>query len=203
MFRPARQMKFNFAEPPAEVSRVGNGLGGSSFSRKGFDESFSAWCRKLVYDLGLIDLEGRVEVEWNPRMRSCAGRAFWPVGLIQLNPRLAEISDAEVRRTVLHELAHLVAYERNPHRSIKSHGAEWKQACSDLGIPDERATHELALPTRSLKRRWKYQCPECGKAFERVRRYKGAVACYDCCLKTTGGVFDSTYQLVEISLSKQ
>ena len=201
MFRPARQMKFNFAEPPAEVSRAGHGTDGAALSRKGYDPALSDWCRELVRDLGLADLEERVEVEWNPRMRSCAGRAFWPVGLIQLNPRLNEISDSEVRRTVLHELAHLVAYERNPHRSIKSHGREWQRACAELGIPDERATHELALPTRSLKRRWKYQCPECDNAFERVRRYKGAVACYECCLKTTGGVFDPAYQLVEISLS--
>ncbi|MDA7865734.1 SprT-like domain-containing protein [Akkermansiaceae bacterium] len=201
MFRPARQMKFSFAEPPHEVSRLGNGRGGAPLSKKGFDGSLTDWCCELVRGLGLADLEQRIEVEWNPRMRSCAGRAFWPVGLIQLNPKLNEISASEVRRTVLHELAHLVAYERNPHRSIKSHGPEWQRACADLGIPDEQATHELALPTRSLKRRWKYQCPQCDYAFERVRRFKGAVACYDCCLKTTGGVFDPTYRLVEVSLS--
>ena len=201
MFRPARQMKFHFAEPPGEVSRAGNGVGSAFSPQKGFDAHFSEWCQELVRDLGLVDLETRVEVEWNPRMRSCAGRAFWPAGLIQLNPRLNEISDAEVKRTVLHELAHLVAYERNPHRSIKSHGREWQCACADLGIPDERATHDLALPTRSLRRRWKYQCPECDKAFERVRRYKGAVACYDCCLKTAGGTFDPAFQLVEVPLA--
>lgn len=198
MFRSARQMKFSFAEPPADLPRRGSE---SSLPQRGPDETFSHWCRTLARDLGLIDLEKRVVVEWNPRMRSCAGRAFWPIGLIQLNPELSKISNSEIKRTVLHELAHLVAYERNPYRSIKSHGLEWQRACADLGIPDETATHELALPTRSLKRRWKYECPKCGKAFERVRRYKGAVACYDCCLKTTGGVFDATYQLVELSLS--
>jgi SprT protein len=199
MFRSARQMKFSFAEPSVDIA-----LGGreSLPPQRGPDQPFSDWCRELVRDLGLIDLEERVAVEWNPRMRSCAGRAFWPVGLIQLNPELRKISDSEVKRTVLHELAHLVAYERNPYRAIKSHGLEWQRACADLGIPDEKATHELALPTRSLKRRWKYQCPECGKAFERVRRYRGAVACYDCCLETTGGSFDATYQLVEVSLSE-
>ena len=198
MFRSARHMKFSFAEPSADLARD---CTESSLPQLGADETFSQLCRKMVRDLGLIDLEKRVAVEWNPRMRSCAGRAFWPIGLIQLNPVLTKISDSEIQRTVLHELAHLVAYERNPYRSIKSHGLEWQRACADLGIPDEKATHELALPTRSFKRRWKYECPECGKAFERVRRYKGAVACYDCCLKTTGGVFDATYQLVELSLS--
>jgi predicted SprT family Zn-dependent metalloprotease len=198
MFHSARQMKFSFAEPSADLAR---GSSGSLSPHRGADETFSHWCRELVRDLGLDDLEKRVVVEWNPRMRSCAGRAFWPIGLIQLNPELSKISDSEIKRTVLHELAHLVAYERNPYRSIKSHGSEWQCACEDLGIPDEQVTHELALPTRSLKRRWKYKCPECGTAFERVRRYKGAVACYDCCLQKTGGVFDATYQLVELSLT--
>lgn len=199
MFRSERQMKFSFAEPSPDLARGGNE---SSSPQRGPDETFSDWCRELARDLGLIDLGNRVVVEWNPRMRSCAGRAFWPVGLIQLNPELSKISDSEIKRTLLHELAHLVAYERHPYRSIKSHGWEWQRACADLGIPDEKATHELALPTRSLKRRWKYQCPECGKAFERVSRYKGAVACYDCCLETKGGLFDAAYQLVEISLSE-
>ncbi len=197
MFRSARQMKFSFAEPSSDISRSNRE---PSFRQQGSDATFSHWCRKLVSNLGLIDLEKRVAVEWNPRMRSCAGRAFWPSGLIHLNPELSNISESEIKRTLLHELAHLIAYERNPYRAIKSHGLEWQRACKDLGIPDERATHELALPTRSLKRRWKYECPKCGKAFERVRRYKGAVACYECCLKTTGGVFDPTYQLVETAL---
>ena len=197
MFRSARQMKFSFAEPSSDISRSNSE---PSCRQQGSDATFSHWCRKLVSNLGLIDLEKRVAVEWNPRMRSCAGRAFRPSGLIHLNPELNNISESEIKRTLLHELAHLIAYERNPYRAIKSHGLEWQRACKDLGIPDERATHELALPTRRLKRRWKYECPKCGKAFERVRRYKGAVACYECCLKTTGGVFDPIYQLVESSL---
>ncbi|MDB4648346.1 SprT-like domain-containing protein, partial [Akkermansiaceae bacterium] len=125
-------MKFSFAEPSADLARGGSE---SSLPQRGPDETFSHWCRTLARDLDLIDLEKRVVVEWNPRMRSCAGRAFWPIGLIQLNPELSKISNSEIKRTVLHELAHLVAYERNPYRSIKSHGLEWQRACADLGIP--------------------------------------------------------------------
>ncbi len=166
----------------------------------GPDEKLKRLCESLLRDLGVDELRGRISVEWNARMRSCAGRAFWPKGLIQLNPKLAGISKAEVRQTVLHELAHLVAYERNPKRSIKSHGREWQEACVELGIPGEKATHELALPSRILKRKWRYECPECDKMIERVQRYKSAVACYDCCLKMTGGIYHDSLRLIEVNL---
>ena len=203
MLQAARQMNFSFLESDGET-RLANPEGVSSKNGlRGKDDRWTNYCRKLVHNLGLGELGERLEVEWNTRMRSCAGRAFWPLGVIQLNPRLAEISRTEIRRTALHELAHLVAYERYPHRSIKGHGREWRRACADLGIPGEKATHDLALPSRSLKRRWKYQCPECSSSFERVRRYKGAVACYECCLKTNGGVFDASFQLREIPLAEE
>lgn len=48
-------------------------------------------------------------------------------------PRDAEM----VRRTLLHELAHALAWERQ--RSL-GHGRVWRSYCAALGIPDERAT---------------------------------------------------------------
>jgi len=193
-------MKFSFLESP--VSRVppAKTVMDACSQLTGRDEKLTKFCAALLKDLGLRDLKGRVSVEWNTRMRSCAGRAFWPKGMIQLNPKLLGISKAEVRQTLLHELAHLIAYERNPNRSIKSHGEEWKQACIDVGIPGEKATHQLALPSRVLKRQWRYECPACGKVIERVRRYKSAVACYDCCLKATGGVYHDSFRLRELRL---
>ena len=133
-------------------------------------------------------------------MRSSAGRATWPVAEIELNPRLVEISRDEVRRTMLHELAHLVAYERNGHRRILAHGVQWQEACRDLGIPGESATHELALPSRVLKRRWRYVCPVCEMSFERVRKFKGRVACYDCCQKVNAGEYHEDFRLRVVNL---
>lgn len=201
MFRPARQMKFSFLESSGETAVVDRRFTDLEGRLRGRDEDLSARCQVLLQELGLDDLGRRVVVEWNPRMRSCAGRAFWPQGLIQLNPRLAGISGEEVGGTLLHELAHLLAYERHPYRSIKCHGKEWRKACSDLGIPGEKATHELPLPSRSQRRRWKYECPGCRTSFERVRKYKGAVACYQCCGETTGGAFDPKFQLIETRLN--
>lgn len=195
-------MKFSFLENPGETTLAGKDESAAHGDLKGVDRELTARCRDLVRLLALDDLMERLVVEWNPRMRSCAGRAFWPQGLIQINPRLASISEAEVQRTILHELAHLVAYERFPYRTIKSHGKEWRQACADVGIPGEKATHELSLPSRSHRRQWRYECPRCKSSFERVRRYKSAVACYDCCRKVTGGTFDPSFQLVEICLAR-
>lgn len=163
----------------------------------GVDWEWIGRCRGYLEQLGLEDLSARVCVEWNSRMRSAAGRAIWPQGLIQLNPRLVAISDSEVRRTVLHELAHLVAYERNPSRPIKGHGREWQLACADLGIPGENATHRLELPSRKIRRRWRYACGSCGSVLDRVRRFKGAVACYECCRRNNGGAYSDQFRLVE------
>lgn len=200
MFRPARQMKFSFLENSVSRPSEGGTMIETCTHLVGQDEELTKLCIGFLRDLNLDELADRVEVEWNTRMRSCAGRAFWPKGLIQLNPKLEGISNSEIRQTLLHELAHLIAYERNPNRSIKSHGREWQRACVEVGIPGEKATHELALPTRSLKRQWRYECPECEKSFERVRKYKSVVACYDCCLKETGGSYHDSFRLNEIRL---
>ena len=196
MFRTARQMNFSFVDSP--VDGVEEKL--SVIIPKGRDDERSTECVRLSEGLELSDLAKRVEVRWNGRMRSSAGRATWPLGLIELNPRLIEISMEEVRRTMLHELAHLVAYERWGNRRIQAHGPQWRKACRDLGIPGEKATHQLALPSRTMKRRWRYVCPVCQSSFDRVRRFKGRVACYTCCKELNGGMYHEDFRLREFKL---
>ena len=166
----------------------------------GTDEELTSVCTRLCLMLGLESLAARVAVEWNPRMRSTAGRATWPAALIELNVHLTDISQDEIRRTLLHELAHLVTYERVGHGRVQAHGPEWQRACAELGIPGEKATHRLALPSRTIRRQWKYVCRSCGTSIERVRRFQGRVACYDCCRQTGGGSYDERYRLVEVKL---
>lgn len=146
---------------------------------------------------GMEDFLSRVRVKWNPRLRSTAGRAWYPDCLIEINPRLVEFGHDEIRRTLLHELAHLVAYHRAGRRRIAAHGAEWKQACSDLGIPGERSSHHLPLPTHTQRKKYFYACPACGEGFKRVRRYKKQVACWPCCRLYAKGQFDARFRLVE------
>ena len=86
-----------------------------------------------------------VKILWNRRMRSTAGRAFLDYAKVELNPKLLELGDEaleHVQQTLLHELAHLLAHKRYG-RGISAHGIEWKQACVDMGIPGESATHSL------------------------------------------------------------
>lgn len=161
------------------------------------DDAHTEECAGLALELGLKDLASRLSVTWNPRMRSTAGRAFWPEARIELNPRLLDLDADEVRNTMLHELAHLVAYARAGRKRIKAHGMEWRQACHDLGIPNESATHNLPLPTREIPRKWRYTCPCCQEAIERVRKMKRYAGCYRCCLEHNGGYYHKKFRLVE------
>ena len=142
---------------------------------------------------------GSVCIVWNKRMRSTAGRAFLNQAKVELNPKLLQLGDAplvHVRQTLLHELAHLLAHQRYG-RGIAAHGAVWKQACVDMGIAGESATHSLPLPSRTQKRKWRYTCPVCLEVIERVRRMRGSSACYTCCKVHHGGKFHRRYQFIE------
>lgn len=148
-------------------------------------------------ELGLLKLSKQVIVTWNPRMRSTAGRAFYKESKIELNPKLIEISEEEVLRTFLHELAHLVAHARTSPRRISPHGVEWKQACSDLGIPNEKATHALPLPRRSQSRNWHYTCTSCKQVITRVRKSLKKYACSTCCKNYNKGKYTKKFALIE------
>ena len=165
------------------------------------DEEATEACTQLLHQLDMADLAGKVEVVWNSRMRSTAGRAFYKGSKIELNPKLKNISEEEVHRTLLHELAHLVAFHRYGTR-IAPHGAEWKQACAELGIPGETATHKLPLPSRRMEKRWRYSCPVCGEGFDRVRRMKKAAGCYTCCKTKNGGYYTRKFRLVESKITE-
>jgi len=169
----------------------------------GVDSKLTDQCVGLLKRLGLDAVALKVVVQWNPRMRTTAGRAFWPCARIELNPKLQEIAPEEVQGTLLHELAHIVAYARAGRRRIKAHGAEWQQACVDLGIPGERVTHSLPLPGRKMKRQWRYTCPECGVSFERVRKMKRRAACYACCKTHNGGHYHQKFRLKESRISEE
>lgn len=149
--------------------------------------------------LGLKKLARQVVVVWNRRMRTAAGRAFYQNSRIELNPKLQTLPDAdsakEVPGTFLHELAHLVAYNRNRGKRIQPHGQEWKEACADLGIPGEDRCHSLDFNPRRMKRNFAYACIHCGTVVERVRKFKRIVACYACCKAYTKGKFDMRFVL--------
>lgn len=159
------------------------------------DAALEARAGAWLAGLGLHDGARRVRVEWNARMRSTAGYAKWPHWIVELNPRLKEF-EGQVERTLKHELAHLIAYARAGRRRIRPHGAQWRRACADLGIPNERASHKMPLPRRKQRRKFFYLCPSCGMTAERVRKFKRHTACLACCKKHNGGRYDARFQFV-------
>ena len=154
--------------------------------------------RALLRSVGVPALAERVRIEWNARMRSTAGLAFPGRALVRLNPRLREFGEAEVRRTLLHELAHLLAHERAGRRRIAPHGAEWRRACVDLGLPDEKRTHDLPLPRRMVARRHHYRCPSCAITIARVQPLRRGSACLNCCRAHNRGRYDARFRFERI-----
>ncbi len=157
--------------------------------------------RALLGKLGCHALAKIVQVRWNPRMRSTAGTANYAKSLITLNPRLREISDDEVMRTLKHELAHLLAKHRAGRHRIAPHGAEWKRACRDLGLDDETRCHNLPLPRRQLARRHIYRCPACKIEIKRVRPFRARVACLACCRAHNRNRYHERFRLVKVPVS--
>ncbi|MCP5556182.1 MAG: SprT-like domain-containing protein [Verrucomicrobiaceae bacterium] len=159
----------------------------------GRDAGLEAECRVWLQRLGLVGTANVVTVWWNSRLRSTAGYATFPAWKIELNPRLVEF-DGQVERTLKHELAHLIAYHGAGRRKIEPHGAEWRSACSALGIPEEKAHHSLPLPRREVRRPYAYRCPACLNVVRRVRKFRYAAACSSCCSRHANGTYDARYR---------
>jgi SprT protein len=155
--------------------------------------------RNLLQSLACQDLANRVQVRWNPRMRSTAGTAFPGKALISLNPRLTGFGAEEIDRTLRHELAHLLAHHRAGRRRIAPHGAEWRQACIDLGLTDEKRCHDLPLPRRKVARRFVYRCPSCAVELHRARPFRRKSACLACCRRFRGGRYDEKFRFVKVA----
>lgn len=162
------------------------------------EEPLLAVAKGLLHGAGASALALRVRVEWNTRMRSTAGVAFPSRALVRLNPRLREFGDGEIDRTLRHELAHLLAHERAGRRRIAPHGQEWRRACHDLGLPDEKRTHDLPLPRRSVARRYHYRCPGCGIRIGRVKPLRRGSACIGCCRAHNHGHYDARFRFAPV-----
>lgn len=163
------------------------------------DVDLAATARELLRVHGASRIGRQIRVEWNFRLKTAAGRADYRQKLISLNSRLVAHPE-EIDRTLRHELAHFLAQFRAGRRRISPHGAEWQQACRDLGIPGEKRCHTLPFPAQRYAARFIYRCPNCRRDFPRVRRIRRAVACLACCSAQNGGEFDARFQLKLVTL---
>jgi predicted SprT family Zn-dependent metalloprotease len=159
------------------------------------DRDLERKARQLLRSLGANRIATELRVEWNPRLKTAAGRADYRQKLISLNPRLVAHPE-EIDRTLRHELAHLLAqFREKSRRRISPHGAEWQEACEDLGIPGEKRCHTLPFPAKCHTPRFIYRCPNCQRDFPRVRKIRRVVACLACCRAHNGGEFDARFRL--------
>lgn len=152
--------------------------------------------RALAANLGLPLLAAALTLRWHARLRTTAGLARMDCSLILLNPRLLAFP-AELTRTFLHEMAHLVAHARHPHRRLRPHGHEWRQACRDLGVAGEKRCHTVPLgPARRIARNHLYHCPNCLREVARVRPFRRHEACLACCRTHARGRYDKRFRFV-------
>jgi len=119
--------------------------------------------RALISDFGLNGtlFTAGWQFGWNRRKRS--------LGLCRYHEKRIELStyfvgangEAEVRETILHEIAHALAGEK------AGHGPKWKAMCLRVGCKPERCDKGGAVMPRG---RWQAACPTCGKEYWRHRR---------------------------------
>jgi SprT protein len=192
-----RQLEFAFR------NRAVAGIGdpGAAINDRGYNSGdLQTKARDLLRANGAGRIANELRVEWNLRFKTAAGRADYRQKLILLNPQLVE-HPTEIDRTLRHELAHILAQFRAGRRRIPPHSVEWRQACRDLGIADEKRCHNLPFPARTYAARFVYRCPNCRQEFPRIRRVRRAVACLACCRKHNGGDFDPRFRLRLITCS--
>jgi SprT protein len=195
-----RQLEFAFRSVVGQADRLPNSHTATEAVALQFlwrDVGLEQIARDLLRALGATRIATELCVEWNSRLKTAAGRADYRQKLISLNPQLIK-HPAEINRTLRHELAHILAQFRARRRRILPHGIEWRQACHDLGISDEKRCHNLPFPARTYVARFVYRCPHCRQEFPRVRRVHRAVACLACCRKNNGGKFDARFRLQRI-----
>lgn len=194
-FRRIAQLATEPVAPPVEASSSKAHQGDRAGRR---DPELEARCHELLVALGMVAMTKKLHVVWNARLRSSAGFASYPAWRIELNPKLQEF-DGQVERTLKHELAHLIAFQRAGHTRIEPHGAEWRRACRDIGIPDERAHHHLPLPRNEVKRNFTYVCVSCGLVVRRVRKFRRYSACRTCCSKHGDGSYDERFRFEQVT----
>ena len=125
---------------------------------------------------------------WSRATRRCgsASEVRRPGGRVERTIRLSRhfvrLNDAaEVRDTILHEIAHALVGTR------RGHDGTWKAKCVEIGARPERLAHDAAMPAA----KWNLTCGVCGRtvgtAMRRMNnRRLGRRYCRGCGEKSVG-----------------
>ena len=127
---------------------------------------------RLIADEAFADLlvkhplKRAARLEWRP-YRVSAGMAYYKLNVIGLSVHVLA-TEAAVLDTLIHEYAHLLAYERAGKRGA-NHGPAWQAAMTELGRPP-KVRHNYSVSRNSKRQEVGYQCLRCGETFIRSRR---------------------------------
>lgn len=102
-------------------------------------------------------------------------------------------SDIEIKETLIHEVAHALAW------NDKKHWPKWIQMAKLLGLKNPEQFNRTAVQAE-----WKYLmiCPWCdAKHYFYKKPKKNWKACYECCVKYNRWKFDKRFELNPINFS--
>ena len=120
-------------------------------------ETAATLAHDLMTHFGLADWT----LGFNRRKRSL-GLCKYRQHQIELSTHFVAANDeAQVRETILHEIAHALAGEK------AGHGPKWKAMCAHVGCKPQRCDQGEAVMPRG---RWQARCHTCGKEYWRHRR---------------------------------
>jgi predicted SprT family Zn-dependent metalloprotease len=112
------------------------------------------------------------------------GSCSWEARHITLSGPMIVLNDtAEVRDTILHEIAHALAGRK------AGHGPMWKLMALAVGARPERCY--TARTVRVPPGRWRFECPTCGLTGTRLRKPTRRLSCGRC----SPGRFHAKYVL--------
>ena len=107
---------------------------------------------------------------------------------IYLSSILTELNgEAEVKDTLLHEVAHALAGPE------AGHGPAWQEVARSLGAKPKRCYS--AEEVRQPPGRYLLVCASCNDSTPRYRKPSKVYACRKCCERYNGGRFSERYRL--------
>ena len=91
--RALKQLELGFPPNVVAASRCEANCHSGSELRAGHDVDLELAARELLRSLGANELARKIRVEWNPRLKTIAGRADYREKLISLNPLLRNVDN--------------------------------------------------------------------------------------------------------------
>lgn len=126
-------------------------------------------------------------------------KGYRRVGYCNIKDKIISVSEVlleqagfdEAMDTLLHEIAHAIAYEKY---NSYGHTQAWRNICCEIGAKPERVKEGLIL---KKKIRHVYQCPSCKTKFHFDNKFRVDRACGLC-----SKVYDPSRKLVYLGTEK-